>query len=251
MISPSRSRAAFRFERGIGASLPASGFVVVSRFQVVKERRNAEFRLQEAETHSGCLSNVSWLEPYAWEGSTLLSNCGAVKLYAPVEEGAVLGDAGGALLGCTGSNNVVPLGGHHGNRQALLDGSAAGGVAVQAVGDGGNDLVGAFRGSGKKASGHDTVSVVSGWSSLTPSLLWLGRVLLLGLVPRHNDWVVPGPSKPALCGLCRSYALVRRFTAALVGAGSCCWVVLNSLRYLAMVRFMASISSTQPAQIYL
>ncbi len=34
----SRSRAAFRFERGIGASLPASGFVVVSRFQVVKEQ---------------------------------------------------------------------------------------------------------------------------------------------------------------------------------------------------------------------
>ena len=139
-----------------------------------------------------------------------------MKLYAPVEEGAVLGDAGGALLGGSSSNNVVPLGGHHGNRQALLDGSAASSVAVQAVGDGGNDLVGAFRGSGKKASGHDTVSVVSGWSSLTPSLLWLGRVLLLGLVPRHNDWVVPGPSKPALCGLCRSYALVRRLTAALV-----------------------------------
>lgn len=33
----SRSRTAFRIERGIGASLPASGFVVVSRFQVVKE----------------------------------------------------------------------------------------------------------------------------------------------------------------------------------------------------------------------
>ena len=34
----SRSRTAFRIERGIGASLPASGFVVVSRFQVVKEQ---------------------------------------------------------------------------------------------------------------------------------------------------------------------------------------------------------------------
>lgn len=34
----SRSRTAFRIERGIGASLPASGFVIVSRFQVVKER---------------------------------------------------------------------------------------------------------------------------------------------------------------------------------------------------------------------
>lgn len=155
-----RSRTAFRFERGIGASLPASGFVVVSRFQVVKERCNPEFRLQEAKTHSRCLLNASWLEPYAWEGSTLLSNCGAVKLHAPVEEGAVLGEAGSALLGCTGGNNVVPLGGHHGNRQALLDGSAAGGVAVQAVGDGGNDLVGAFRGSGKKASGHGTFTPV-------------------------------------------------------------------------------------------
>ena len=141
---------------------------------------------------------------HAW--LLLLRNCSpavaesdriAVKLGPPVKEGAVLGDAGGALLGCTGGNNLVPLGGHHGNRQALLDGSAAGGVAVQAVGDGGNDLVGAFRGSGKKASGHDTVSVVSGWSSLTPSLLWLGRVLLLGLVPRHNDWGwFPGPPKP-------------------------------------------------------
>lgn len=34
----SRSRTAFRIERGIGASLPASGFVVVSRFKVVKEQ---------------------------------------------------------------------------------------------------------------------------------------------------------------------------------------------------------------------
>ena len=65
-----------------------------------------------------------------------------------------------AKLGCTGGNNLVPLGGHHGNRQALLDGSAAGGVAVQAVGDGGNDLVGAFRGSGKKAYGHGTFTPV-------------------------------------------------------------------------------------------
>ncbi|WP_411684721.1 hypothetical protein [Aeromonas caviae] len=65
-----------------------------------------------------------------------------------------------AKLGGSSSNNVVPLGGHHGNRQALLDGSAASSVAVQAVGDGGYDLVGAFRGPGKKASGHDTVSVV-------------------------------------------------------------------------------------------
>ena len=59
-----------------------------------------------------------------------------------------------AKLGGSSSNNVVPLGGHHGNRQALLDGSAAGGVAVQAVGDGGDDLVGAFRGSGNSDFHH-------------------------------------------------------------------------------------------------
>lgn len=104
---------------------------------------------------------------HAW--LLLLRNCSpavaesdriAVELGAPVEEGAVLGDAGGAFLGGTGGDDVVPLGGHHGNRQALLDGSAAGGVAVQAVGDGGNDLVGAFRGSGKKAYGHGTFTPV-------------------------------------------------------------------------------------------
>lgn len=164
-----RSRAAFRFERGIGASLPASGFVVVSRFQVVKERRNSEFRLQEAKTHSRCLLNASWLEPYAWEGSTLLSNCGAVKLSAPFEKVVTRGEAGGALLGGSSSNNVVPLGGHHGNRQALLDGSAASSVAVQAVGDGGYDLVGAFRGSGNSDFHHVILASVSGWSSLIPS----------------------------------------------------------------------------------
>jgi len=65
-----------------------------------------------------------------------------------------------AKLGGSSCNNVVPLGGHHGQVQALLDGSAAGGVAVQAVGDGGNDLVGAFRGSGKKAYGHGTFTPV-------------------------------------------------------------------------------------------
>ncbi|WP_270692868.1 MULTISPECIES: hypothetical protein [unclassified Aeromonas] len=44
--------------------------------------------------------------------------------------------------------------------KALTDGAAAGGVAVQAVGDGGNDLVCAMRGSGKKASGHGTFTPV-------------------------------------------------------------------------------------------
>ena len=122
-------------------------------FHNFKERCNAEFRLQEAKTHSRCLLNASWLRRY--QGSARPRSDGfAVKLYAPVEEGAVLGDAGGALLGGSSCNNVVPLGGHHGQVQALLDGPAAGGVAVQAVGDGGNDLVGAFCGSGNSDFHH-------------------------------------------------------------------------------------------------
>ena len=148
----------FRFD-GLMAICRASRLrAVTAQIQVVKERCNAasfgKKRLQKAETHSRCLLNASWLEPYAWEGSTLLSNCGAVKLHAPVEEGAVPSETCVAKLGCTGGNNLVPLGGHHGNRQALLDGSAAGGVAVQAVGDGGNDLVGAFCGSGNSDFHH-------------------------------------------------------------------------------------------------
>ena len=162
----------FRFD-GLMAICRASRLrVVTAQIQVVKERCNAasfgKKRLQKAKTHSRCLLNASWLRRY--EGSARPGSDGvAVELGPPVEEGAVLGDAGGALLGCTGGNNLVPLGGHHGQVQALLDGPAAGGVAVQAVGDGGNDLVGAFRGPGKNASGHDTVSVVSGWSSLIPT----------------------------------------------------------------------------------
>ena len=98
---------------------------------------------------------------HAW--LLLLRNCSpavaesdriAVELGAPVEEGAVPSETCVAKLGCTGGNNLVPLGGHHGNRQALLDGSAAGGVAVQAVGDGGNDLVGAFCGPGNSDFHH-------------------------------------------------------------------------------------------------
>jgi len=144
-------------------------------FHIFKERCNAEFRLQEAKTHSRCLLNVSWLRRY--EGSARPGSDGvAVELGAPVEEGAVLGETGRAALGGTGGDDVVLLGGQHGDMQALLDGPAAGGVAVQAVGDGGNDLVGAFRGSGKNVLGHATVSVVSGWSSLTPflALAWMG-----------------------------------------------------------------------------
>ena len=104
---------------------------------------------------------------HAW--LLLLRNCSpavaesdriAVELGAPVEEGAVPSETCVAKLGGSSCNNVVPLGGHHGQVQALLDGPAASGVAVQAVGDGGNDLVGAFRGSGKKAYGHGTFTPV-------------------------------------------------------------------------------------------
>ncbi|MNY48272.1 hypothetical protein D3C86_1835940 [compost metagenome] len=105
----------------------------------------------------------------------------------------MLGDAGGALLGSTGGDDVVLLGCHHGQVQALPDGSAARCVAVQAVSDGGDDLVGAFRGPGKNALGHGTFAPVDELvlvSSL-PSF-WLGWVLLLGLVPwRHLIGVVP------------------------------------------------------------
>lgn len=109
--------------------------------------------MSEAKASLRCLRKRLWLRRYE-ESARPGSDGFAVKLYAPVEEGAVLGDAGGALLGGSSSNNLVPLGGHHGNRQALLDGSAAGGVAVQAVGDGGNDLVGAFCGSGNSDFHH-------------------------------------------------------------------------------------------------
>ena len=98
---------------------------MTAQIQDVKERCNAasfgKKRLQKAKTHSRCLLNASWLEPYAWEGSTLLSNCGAVKLHAPVEEGAVPSETCVAKLGCTSCNNVVPLGGHHGQVQAALE----------------------------------------------------------------------------------------------------------------------------------
>lgn len=83
-----------------------------------------------------------------------------MELGPPVEEGAVLGDAGGALLGCTGGDDVVLLGGHHGQVQALLDGSAAGGVAVKAVSDGSYNLVCTFRGPGKNALGHGTFTPI-------------------------------------------------------------------------------------------
>lgn len=164
----------------------------------------------------------------------LLRNCSpavvesdrvAVELGPPVEEGAVLGDAGGALLGSAGGDDVVLLGGHHGQVQALLDGSAAGCVAVQVVSYGGNHLVGAFRGPGKNALGHGTFTPVDELvlvSSL-PSF-WLGWVLLPGLVPRRNDWGwYPGPTKPRPV---RGFVVLTRWSGAFTAALVRGWVLL-------------------------
>ena len=129
-------------------------------FHNFKERCNVKFRLQEAKTHSRCLLNASWLRRYQGSARPEKSDGVTVELGAPVEEGAALGEARGAQLGGAGGDELVLLGGHHGQVQALLDGPAAGGVAVQAVSDGGDDLVGAFRGPGKKASGHATFTPV-------------------------------------------------------------------------------------------
>ena len=118
--------------------------------------------MSEAKASLRCLRKRLWLRRY--EGSARPGSDGvAVELGPPVEEGAAFHGGQGAhlgRLGGAGCDELVPLGGHHGNRQALLDGSAAGGVAVQAVGDGGNDLVGAFRGPGKNALGHGTFTPV-------------------------------------------------------------------------------------------
>src|SRR5690606_1868724 len=98
-----------------------------------------------------------------------------MELGAPVEEGAVLGESGGAQLGGAGGNDMVLLGCHHGHMEALLNGAAAGRVAVQSVGDRGNDFVGSIRGSGKNVLGHGTFTPVGEWSSLIPTGLgWSG-----------------------------------------------------------------------------
>ena len=79
--------------------------------------------------------------------------------------------------------------------------------------------------------GHATFSPVGELvlaNSHVDSSCW---VLIAGVGPSaFTDRVVPGPSKAALCGLCRSYALVRRLTSALVRGRVRCWVVLNLLR---------------------
>lgn len=99
----------------------------------------------------------------------------AVELGAPVEDGAVLGEACGAALGGAGCHNAVLLSGHHGNCQALLDGAAAGFIAIELVGDGEEDLVCAMRGSGKNALGHGTFTPVGELVlANTHQVNWLG-----------------------------------------------------------------------------
>ncbi|MNH96372.1 hypothetical protein D3C73_490390 [compost metagenome] len=54
--------------------------------------------------------------------------------------------------------------------------------------------------------------LLASWSSLTPSSLWRGRVLLPGLVPRRNDWGwFPGPSKPRPV---RGFVVLTRWSCA-------------------------------------
>ncbi len=150
----------FRFER-VSGDLPGQQITSGDGpIQVVKERRNAEFRLQEAKASLRCLRKRLWLRRY--EGSARPGSDGvAVELGAPVEEGAVLRYAC-AFLGCSGSNNMVLLGGQHRQVQALLKCATAAGIAVELVRNAGNYLVGAMRGSGKNALGHGTFAPVDG-----------------------------------------------------------------------------------------
>ena len=130
-----------------------------------------------------------------------------MELGAPVEEGAVLIDAGSAFLSGASGDYLVLLGGQHRQMQALLDESTTGGVAVQPVGDGCNHLVGAMRGSGKNALGHGTFAPVDGLV-LVNSLPSFGLVgsLLLGLVPWQYDW---GGSRSFEARLVRALSFLR------------------------------------------
>ena len=67
--------------------------------------------MSEAKASLRCLRKRLWLRRY--EGSARPGSDGvAVKLSAPVEEGAVLGYAS-AFLGRSGGNDVVLFGGQH------------------------------------------------------------------------------------------------------------------------------------------
>ena len=102
--------------------------------------------------------------------------------------------------------------------EALLDGSAACCIAIQAVCNEGYELVCSFGGPGKNALGHGTFTPIGEEVLANSRKLWLVGVLIAGVgPPAFRLRVGPlSPSKPALRGLCRSYALVRRFTSALV-----------------------------------
>lgn len=139
--------------------------------------------MSEAKASLWCLRKRLWLRRY--KGSARPGSDGvAVELGAPVEEGAVLGDAGGTLLGGACGNDVVLLCGHHGQVQTLFDVAAASGVAIQAVSDGCYHLVGTFCGPGKNVLGHGTFAPVDELVLVNslPSFL-AGWVPLLGLVP--------------------------------------------------------------------
>lgn len=172
---------------------------------------------------------------HAW--LLLLRNCSpavaesdriAVKLGPPVKEGAVLIDASYALLGSTGGDDVVLLGGHHGQVQALLDGTTTGGVAVQAVSYGGNHLVGAMRGSGKNALGHGTFAPVDGLVLVNslPSF-GLDGSLLLGLVPWQylTGWYPVLRSPP-----CAGFVVLTRWSGASLLPWLRGWVLIAGCR---------------------
>ncbi len=183
--------------------------------------------MSEAKASLRCLRKRLWLRRY--QGSARPGSDGvAVELGPPVEEGAVLGDAGGALLGCTGGDDVVLLGGHHSDMQALLDDPTTGGVAVQSVGDGRNHLVGAMRGSGKNALGHGTFAPVDGLVLVNslPSF-GLDGSLLLGLVPWQylTGWYPVLRSPP-----CAGFVVLTRWSGASLLPWLRGWVLIAGCR---------------------
>ena len=91
-----------------------------------------------------------------------------VKLHAPVERALRLVHAVGALLGCAGCNNLVPLGGYAimaRCRRCLMARRRAA-LPFSRSDDGGNDLVGAFRGPGKRRLVMGRIhSLLASWSA--------------------------------------------------------------------------------------
>lgn len=128
---------------------------------------SAKFGVSEAKATLWCLIKRLWLRRY--QGSARPgSDCVAV-------------------LGSSGGNDVVLLGGQHRQVQALLKCATVAGIGVEPVRNAGNYLVGAMRGSGKNALGHGTFAPVDELVLVNTSPLWRGWVLLLGLVPWRYD----------------------------------------------------------------